>query len=409
MLHRLLQLAVLPILTLTVPTSLARGEDVPKPVSRVDCDADFAFRLYRTLAEDQENFVLSPFSVSAALGMVSGGAAGRTLEELRAVRGGDMEDARYHAAFATLRKSMQEVRYDDRVTLAMDNALFLQDRREILPAFQTFLETNYGCKLFRVDFEHQPLDTLNQLNQFVRVGTNGRGDPIQDTEIPNQTLLVLANTFFFKASWESPFGRADTKLRPFYPEPDRSIQVHTMYQKHTFPVAADEEAIILGLPYKHPRFMMHIVLPRPGRTLEEIEKGLDAKKWTAWRKATVMHELELYLPRFAFASRYELSPAITNMGAPSAFDPNHADFSGISEFKPLAINLVIHSVGIEVDESGTVAHAHTEVGGGFGEPEPLPLPSIVNVDRPFLFIITDLRHRTILFMGRVRNPAPAGP
>ena len=409
MLHRFVRLTVIPIVALVLVKSFSRGEDIPDPITRIECDTDFAFRLYRTLAEDRKHFVLSPFSVSAALGMVSGGAEGRTLEELRAVRGSDMEDAKYHAAFATLRKSMQAVKYDDRVTLAMDNALFLQDGREIQPAFQTLLETTYGCQLFRVDFEHQPLHTLNQLNQFVRVGTNGRGAPIQDTEIPIQTLLVLANTFYFKASWESPFGRADTTLRPFYPEPDRGIQVHTMYQKHTFPVAADEEAIILGLPYKHSRFIMYIVLPRPGRTLEEIEKGLDAKKWTAWRESTVKHELELYLPRFAFASRYELSPAIATMGAPSAFNRDQADFGGISELKPLAIDLLIHSVGVEVDESGTVAHAHTEVGGGFGEPEPLPLPSIVNVDRPFLFIITDLRHRSILFMGRVQNPAPAGP
>jgi serine protease inhibitor len=173
MLRRFVRLAVVPVLTLALAKPPSRGGDFPDPSTRVECDTDFAFRLYRTLAEDRKHFVLSPFSVSAALGMVSGGAEGRTLEELRSVRGGDMEDANYHSACAALRQSMQAVRY--------------------------------------------------------------------------------------------------------------------------------------------------------------------------------------------------------------------------------------------VDESGTVAHAHTEVGGGFGEPEPLPLPSIVNVDRPFLFILTDLRHRSILFMGRVQNPAPAGP
>ena len=136
MLHRFARLAVLSFFALTAPAA----------ETRVDCDTDFAFRLYRTLAEDRKHFVLSPFSVSAALGMASGGAAGRTLEELRAVRGGDMEDAKYHSAFAALRQSMQAVRYDDRVTLAMDNALFLQDGRDILPAFQTFLDTTYGCQ-----------------------------------------------------------------------------------------------------------------------------------------------------------------------------------------------------------------------------------------------------------------------
>ena len=409
MLHRFLQLAVLPIFTLTVPTTLARGEDVPKPVSRVDCDTDFAFRLYRTLAGDQEDFVLSPFSVSATLGMVSGGAAGQTLEELRTVLGAKMDEPAYHAAFPNLAGPVRNERGSDHVLLSIHNAMFLQEGAKIHAPFQTLLTETYGCELSRVDFQDRPQGAVALLNEFVRQGTNGRGDPIRHVDVPFDTRLVLANTFYFKGQWASRFSPTLTVPRPFYPTKDRPIRVRTMFQEHEYPLAVDADTILLGMPYRGNRFSMIVVLPKPHRDLREIERGLDAAKWRTWRAEMTSQKLQLHFPRFAFTSRHQLAPILTAMGAHTAFDRDLADFTRISDEKPLFINQAIHSAGIEVEESGTVAYAHTEMVGSFGGPEEPERPKILHVNRPFLFVIEDNQTGSLLFMGRVQNPAPAGP
>ena len=88
-----------------------------------------------------------------------------------------------------------------------------------------------------------------------------------------------------------------------------------------------------------------------------------------------------------------------------AFDPNHADFSGMTTDEPLYIDNVLHKAFIAVDENGTEAAAATAIIMGttaiFHEAPPLR----VQVDHPFLLIIRNNKSGEILFMGRVVNPA----
>ena len=53
-----------------------------------------------------------------------------------------------------------------------------------------------------------------------------------------------------------------------------------------------------------------------------------------------------------------------------------------------------------MNEEGTEAAAATAVGIG-----PTSLPPSITIDRPFVFVIRERFSGTILFMGRVMNPA----
>jgi Serine protease inhibitor len=91
------------------------------------------------------------------------------------------------------------------------------------------------------------------------------------------------------------------------------------------------------------------------------------------------------------------------MGMPLAFDPNAADFSGMTTEERLYISAVIHQANIDVDEKGTTAAAATAVvmraGAAPGSPVTL------KVDRPFLFALRDVKTGAVLFLGRVVEPA----
>ena len=100
----------------------------------------------------------------------------------------------------------------------------------------------------------------------------------------------------------------------------------------------------------------------------------------------------------------KLSAHFKELGAPLAFDGSKADFSGInSDAKDLHISKVIHQAVVEVNEEGTVAAAATGVimltrALFIGE----PVEFVVN--RPFIFIIHETIHNTVLFLGKVVNP-----
>jgi serpin B len=87
----------------------------------------------------------------------------------------------------------------------------------------------------------------------------------------------------------------------------------------------------------------------------------------------------------------------------AAFDSNAADFSGIAE--PLFLSDVFHKTFIEVNEKGTEAAAVTAVPApGAAVRELIPFTPTIRADRPFLYVIRDVRTGTILFMGRFVKP-----
>ena len=88
----------------------------------------------------------------------------------------------------------------------------------------------------------------------------------------------------------------------------------------------------------------------------------------------------------------------------SAFSDTEADFSGMTDQKPgLCISDVIHKAFVEVNEEGTEAAAATGVIAGVTSIGP-SLP-IFKADHPFVFFIRDNTSQSILFLGRVLNPA----
>jgi serpin B len=85
------------------------------------------------------------------------------------------------------------------------------------------------------------------------------------------------------------------------------------------------------------------------------------------------------------------------------FDPDSADFSGITDEDRLFVTSVLHKATIKVDENGTEAAAATAVVMGIKSALPEEPISLV-IDRPFLFLIRHEPTGTILFMGRVVEP-----
>ena len=94
-----------------------------------------------------------------------------------------------------------------------------------------------------------------------------------------------------------------------------------------------------------------------------------------------------------------LNEALQKLGMVEAFSADRADFSGMAA-DPLHVAAVVQKAFVDVNEVGTEAAAATGVvmqARSTGAPP-------FRADRPFLFLIRDVNHGTILFMGRVMNP-----
>ncbi len=148
---------------------------------------------------------------------------------------------------------------------------------------------------------------------------------------------------------------------------------------------------------------MDIIVPDQGK-FNEIEASLDSQKFDDVLAGLHSSNVVLGLPKFTYSSQFGLTDTLKSMGMPDAFDPQQADFSGMDGQRDLYIGDVIHKAFVAVDEKGTEAAAATAV---IMRAAMAPAGDIIQltIDRPFIFVIRDVKSGQILFIGRVLNPA----
>ena len=105
------------------------------------------------------------------------------------------------------------------------------------------------------------------------------------------------------------------------------------------------------------------------------------------------------MPKLKLETSLILNKTLQNMGLKTAFTAA-ADFKGISEMGPLVLNQVKQKCYIDISEKGTEAAAVTSVGVRLTSARPETVVTM-NVDRPYIFFISDRTDGNILFAGKV--------
>lgn len=163
---------------------------------------------------------------------------------------------------------------------------------------------------------------------------------------------------------------------------------------------ADDEVEVVRLPYgEDERFGMEVVLPAPQLALEDLARELDAGRWDDLVQQLAPTEVEVVLPSFTLRSRVGLAEVLGQLGVERAFRPD-AEFGPITD-GPLALTDVAQVTFVEVTEQGTRAAAASA--GAIGDDDAAG-PLRFEVDRPFLFTISDGETGTVLLLGTVHDP-----
>jgi len=201
----------------------------------------------------------------------------------------------------------------------------------------------------------------------------------------------------------NPFNESLTSEAPFTTLEGTEITVDMMkLTGENFIYGQDENYQALDLPYLSGDFVMTLLVPEPG-TFSDFEVQLNQDKLSQILSSMSYSRVNLEMPKFDFDSDINANEPLIALGMGEAFDPELADFSGITELEDLMITDVLHKATITVDEQGTEAAAATAVIIGVTSAMPEE-PITLVVDRPFLFMIRHQPTNTILFMGRVTQP-----
>ncbi len=366
----------------------------------VDGNNEFAIDLYKKVAEKQQgNIILSPYSISSALAMTYAGARGQTAEEMKKVLHFTLPPEKLHPAFGGLTDSLQTAGKKRSYQLNIANALWAQRGLNFVPEFREVTGKSYGASVREVDFG-QSEAARGTINKWVEEQTQDKIKGLLSREdINNSVCLVLTNAIYYKGEWEQQFDKQRTCDGDFETAPGTKVKVRMMRHKDgkdkKFRTSLTGDWEFLELPYQGDRLTMVFMLPTKRCGLRGAEAKLTQAEISRGVNMLQEKEIDVWLPKFRFASRSILNEPLINLGMPSAFD--NADFTGITS-GGLRISKVIHGGFVEVDEEGTVAAAATHV------IMQVSARHAFVADHPFLFLVRDTKSGAILFIGRVGLP-----
>jgi serpin B len=363
------------------------GDDILETL--VSGNNEFAFDLYKQLVDTEDgNLFYSPYSISLAFAMlyanpIPDDIRGRMKETLDFY----LDDEELHAAFNRLALEFagrSEENDKNSFTLNVANALWGQEGYEFSQEFLDILAENYDAGLGLLDFFNKPEEARQVINEWVDDETEGKiRELIAEGEIDPRTEFIITSAIYFKAEWFAPFIESQTHAADFTLLDGSTVTVSMMEQQMQFNYEDGSNYQAIELKYKGGDFSMVVLLPDEGE-FEEFEAALDAQKIDEIIDGMQNDVVVLSMPKFAYEAAINLSEILGNMGLP------------VTE---LQILNAAHQACISVDELGTEAAAAEWVAVG-------AVPSnYFTMDKPFIYLIRDIETDTILFIGRVINPA----
>lgn len=388
------------------------NKDLPGPIKidlrsseakMVKSDQQFAFEFFANVfneeaADKDDNFMVSPLSLSMALAMTWNGADGETKQAMQKVlRLDGYSDEEVNEYYKKLREAL--LKTDPSTKLAIANSIWTNKNVVIDSDFIKVNQDYFNSVVKSVDFADSK--TVNELNQWAAENTNNLIDHVIDETDP-MALMYLMNAIYFKGVWTSEFDAKNTTKKPFFYMNGKSKNVDMMHQKTDFNYTENQLLQMVELPYGNQAFSMLVLLPKEGKMLADIISDLQkGDSWTALASCLRKSDVDLYLPKFKTEYSKRLNDALINMGMGIAFDPSRADFSRMSDHDAF-ISFVDQFTYISTDEVGTEAAAVTVVGIELTSYQP-PRTVTFNANRPFIYIIQENSTGSILFMGAVKD------
>ena len=364
-----------------------------------------------------KSFIYSPLSITYVLGMVNDAAEGETERELEQTLG--FHEGGIQAVNDYCKKLIEGLpKVDEKVTLNIANAIFLNKNYTLKPQFTQDMQTYYDAKAEALDFWAP--ETLDHINGWAKEKTNGMIPTILEKVDP-LILSYLLNAIYFKADWASKFDQKNTKEEAFTTE-NGSTTLPLMHQNVLINYVKNAIFSAVNIPYGNGMWNMTVLLPEEGKTTDDIVNHLAAfgingiegtfceiEDGIATMRAVTFspYEVDLKLPRYETSSDTDeiegrLVGLMKKMGINRAFYDGLAEIPNMCE-APVYIDMMRQKAKIKVNEEGSEAAAVTVAGVTYKDASSAPKEypkATFHANRPFVYVIREASSGVILFVGK---------
>lgn len=403
------------------PPPVENGETPDTPLSNEDNDLkditltrseqelvqgnnDFAFKLFQQVTSGadaicfvpEKSQIVSPISITYALGMLNNGAAGQTQAEINKVLGFGEAGAQGINDFC--RKMLTEAPSLDKLTKVMiANTIYMNKGYQLKADFISKAKTYYDAEPETRNFYDG--QTRDVINKWGNDHTEGMiPEVLKEDEFDPSAVSYLLNAIYFKGAWAEKFDTGNTKDETFKCGGSETVTVPMMHQEHEFSYTENDDCQVLRLPYGNNAYSMTIFLPKEDKSIIDVLNTLTADSWQRyrWMGSAVV---DVKLPRFETQSDINLKEFMSALGMPRAFSEYYAEFPNFCDVETY-IGLMKQVARIKLNEEGTEAAAVTVVGMYEKSSVSEPKYAQFHANRPFLYVISEQSTGAIFFIGQ---------
>ena len=384
-------LIFLPLAKPAVPINLTPEDQIL--VARQNA---FGFALFRDLIKDGGNVFISPTSIALALSISYNGAQGETKTAMaQTLMISNMTVEQVNNASKNI---ITFLNYPDKdVELLTANSIWARKGVAFNEEFLRTVQECFDARAGVLDGGDQAVETINR---WVDRETRKMIPKIIDQLDPQQ-VMFLVNAIYFKGAWNKPFDQELTRDEEFTLDhgSKKICPMMRMSKAKDFPYLETPDFEAIELPYgESARLGMYLFLPKE---MDAFLANLSMDGWNGWMDQFQELTGTIVMPRFRVEFSKRLNQALESLGMGIAFDPEAANFGGMSDVQTW-IDFVDHKAVVEVNEKGTEAAGATIVVHTLSAGPKAQFQ--MRVDRPFFFVIRDNQSGAILFMGLIKDP-----
>lgn len=369
---------------------------------------DFSVRLFQNAVNPpcestkvaDDNVLIAPTSVLAALAMTANGAKGDTLTQMEEVFGIACEPLRDY-----VKTYLNNLPNEEKYKLHMANSIWIKEDEDFT-VNQEFVEINesfFDANVFEEEFDKK---TLREMNGWVNKNTDGMIEEVLN-EIPQDAVMYLINALAFEAEWEEIYKTTQIREGKFTLANGMVQDVEYMYSEENV-YLEDEKAIGFVKYYKDQEYAFAALLPNEDVRISEYVEGLSGARLKELLDNSQEVQVNASIPKFDIEDDLLLNDILKVMGMTDVFDEKKADLSGIGTHADgnLYVDRVIHKTHMQVDEKGTKAGAATVVEVAKECAMEMIEVKTVRLDRPFVYMIIDCETNQPIFMGTMQQVKP---
>lgn len=357
---------------------------------------DFSFDLLKNTIKENENSVVSPVSVTLALGMLENGSGGDTQKEIKKLIGTSvlsLDNINESCAYITQRLTAFN---NENNTLDLANSLWASDKLSVKRGFLQKNENYFSIPSYSTDFSDSL--TADKINNLTKSITH---DNISDVEAlyKSDTALYMVSTASVKGKWVSAASGKNIEKVDFTTSNGDKKSINFFKSTERYIKSSGATGFVKNLDNIPCRFVA--LLPDESTTTDELLENIKTENFSdIINNASPTDFAEVIVPEFEISYQQGLKSTLEQLGVKSLFgsDANLEKIAGkgiyLSEISQKAV-ISVNGQGICVDNDEKTEN--TEENATAAEKK-------VVFNRPFIFAVVDNESNLPILTGYVNDP-----